>query len=203
MQPVIIHDSRNTSYRYPFGAVEAGSVVTLRCDVEGDGKEQVTLRLWQEGAGETLAAMQPETWKRRQEPSEQEETKTAAASRAAEKIAPGIKRRYACQITVPEKGCLLWYYFIIKTAEKTYYYGNNTAQLGGWGQQYDREPPSYQITVYDRGAATPDWMKQAVVYQIFPDRFNRGDVPLSQFSGKPNALLHGSWDDLPRYIKDP
>ena len=46
-------------------------------------------------------------------------------------------------------------------------------------------------------------MKQAVVYQIFPDRFNRGDVPLSQFSGKPNALLHGNWNDLPRYIKDP
>ena len=67
MQPVIVHDSRNTTYRYPFGAVEAGSVVTLRCDVEGDGTEQVTLRLWQEGAGETLYAMQPETWKRKQE----------------------------------------------------------------------------------------------------------------------------------------
>lgn len=66
MQPVIVHDSRNTTYRCPFGAVEAGSVVTLRCDVEGDGKERVTLRLWQEGAGETLVAMQSETWKRKQ-----------------------------------------------------------------------------------------------------------------------------------------
>ncbi|MBQ6743619.1 MAG: hypothetical protein IJR05_02540, partial [Acidaminococcaceae bacterium] len=73
MQPVIVHDSRNTTYRYPFGAVEAGSVVTLRCDVEGDGTEQVALRLWQEGAGETLYAMQAETWKRKQEIPKSEE----------------------------------------------------------------------------------------------------------------------------------
>ena len=75
MHPVVIHDSRNTTYRYPFGAVEAGSAVTLRCDVEGDGKEkEVMLRLWQEGAGETLVAMQPETWKRKQEAAEKEKT---------------------------------------------------------------------------------------------------------------------------------
>ena len=252
MQPVIIHDSRNTTYRYPFGAVEAGAVVTLRCDVEGDGTEQVSLRLWQEGTGETLYAMQPETWKRKQETEEeeklsekiitsdsdsektdaalsneidvpvagvagidavpakdvtemplQEETKTTAASDSLTSKTVRKNHRYVCQITAPQAGCLLWYYFIVKTKEKTYYYGNNNAQSGGRGQQYEQEPPSYQITVYDRGSATPDWMKQAVVYQIFPDRFNRGDVPLSQFSGKPNALLHGSWNDLPRYIKDP
>ena len=223
MRPVIVHDSRNTTYRYPFGAVEAGSVVTLRCEVEGDGTEQVTLRLWQEGAGETLVAMQQEKWKRKQEEEKeeklsdenvaltenateqslQEETKTTKASGSLTGKAVQKKRRYVCRISVPETGCLLWYYFIVKIKEKTYYYGNNTAQLGGWGQQYKQEPPSYQITVYDRGAVTPDWMKQAVVYQIFPDRFNRGDVPLSRFTGKPNALLHGNWYDLPRYIKDP
>jgi 4-alpha-glucanotransferase len=252
MQPVIIHDSRNTTYRYPFGAVEAGSVVTLRCEVEGDGTEQVTLRLWQEGAGETLHAMQQEKWKRKREAEEeeklfektmvsdsdsskteaalsdekdalmtgvtdidavpakdvterslQEETKTSAASDSLTGKAVQKKSRYVCQITVPQAGCLLWYYFIVKTKEKTYYYGNNTAQLGGWGQQYEQEPPSYQITVYDRDAVTPEWMKHAVVYQIFPDRFNRGNVPLSQFNGKSNALLHGNWHDLPRYIKDP
>ena len=223
MRPVIVHDSRNTTYRCPFGAVEAGSVVTLRCDVEGDGTEQVTLRLWQEGAGETLVAMQPETWKRKQDTEKEEnrpdeimasaentkellpkeETKTKKASDSLNRKEARKQRRYVCHITTPETGCLLWYYFIVKEADKIFYYGNNAARLGGWGQQYEQEPPSYQITVYDRGAVTPDWMKQAVVYQIFPDRFNRGDVPLSQFSGKPNALLHGNWNDLPRYIKDP
>ncbi|MBR4526076.1 MAG: hypothetical protein IKO69_02810, partial [Acidaminococcaceae bacterium] len=130
-RPVIVHDSRNTTYRCPFGAVEAGSVVTLRCDVEGDGTEQVTLRLWQEGAGETLVAMQPETWKRKQEtekeekqPDEnmaaavntkelslQEETKTTNASGSLTGKVIRKKCRYACRISVPETGCLLWYYF--------------------------------------------------------------------------------------------
>ena len=169
MQPVITHDSRNTTYRYPFGAVEAGSAITLRCDVEGDGKEKVILRLWQEGAGETLYTMQPETWKRKQEAAEKEKTlsveeavpmpddavidgapaktvtepvqneeiKTPAAFRIPPTKEVSEKRRYVCRIIMPDTGCLLWYYFIVKTAEKTYYYGNNTAQLGGWGQQYE------------------------------------------------------------------
>ncbi len=85
IQPVIVHDSRNTTYRYPFGAVEAGSVVTLRCDVEWDGTEQVTLRLWQESAGETLYAMQPETWKRKQE-TEKEEKLSEENIAAAESV---------------------------------------------------------------------------------------------------------------------
>ena len=128
MQPVIVHDSRNTTYRCPFGAVEAGSVVTLRCDVEGDGKERVTLRLWQEGAGETLVAMQSETWKRKQgaekeenrpdeiiaeaentkELSLQEETKTKKASDSLTRKEARKQRRYVCRITTPESGCLLW-----------------------------------------------------------------------------------------------
>ena len=190
MRPVITHDSRNTAFRYPFGAVEAGSVVILRCDVEGDGTEKVTLRIWQDGAGETLYAMKAD-------PSA-ETGDTLPASVAGKK-----RRSYQCNITVPEKGCLLWYYFKIETADKNFYYGNNRAQMGGFGELYEEEPPSFQITVFDRAAKTPDWLKHAVVYQIFPDRFNRGDVPLAQFSGKPNALLHGNWNDLPRYIKHP
>ena len=184
IQPVIIHDSRNTAYRFPFGAVQAGSTVTLRCEVEGDGTENVILRVWQEGAGECLYAMERENWLL---PPAQERK----------------KRKYVYRLAVPEQGCLLWYYFKVETAGKIFYYGNNREQLGGWGQSSEKEPPSFQITVYDRQAKTPDWLKHAVVYQIFPDRFNRGSVPLSQFGGKKNALLHGSWNDRPRYIKDP
>ena len=222
MQPVIIHDSRNTMYRFPFGAVQAGSTVTLRCEVEGDGTEKVILRVWQEGAGEALYVMEREEWKRPGEKETEEqpadaEKHAALQNDAAEKLIstgntepcllPSVhnrKRRiYVYRLTVPERGCLLWYYFKVETAEKILYCGNNGAQLGGWGQISDKEPPSFQITVYDRTANTPDWLKHAVVYQIFPDRFHRGNVPLTRFEGKKNALLHGNWNDLPRYIKDP
>ena len=32
----------------------------------------------------------------------------------------------------------------------------------------------FQITVYDRGFSAPEWLRGAVMYQIFPDRFARG-----------------------------
>lgn len=34
----------------------------------------------------------------------------------------------------------------------------------------------YDQIVYQSGYKTPDWMKNAVIYQIFPDRFYNGDV---------------------------
>ena len=174
MQPVIVHDSRNTTYRCPFGAVEAGSVVTLRCDVEGDGKERVTLRLWQEGAGETLVAMQSETWKRKQgaekeenrpdeiiaeaentkELSLQEETKTKKASDSLTRKEARKQRRYVCRITTPESGCLLWYYFIVKTGDKTFYYGNNAARVL---PDYGVRPGRGHAGLDETGCGVPDF----------------------------------------------
>ena len=34
-------------------------------------------------------------------------------------------------------------------------------------------PPDYQITVFARDFETPSWFRHGIVYQIFPDRFNR------------------------------
>ena len=34
----------------------------------------------------------------------------------------------------------------------------------------------YDLVVYKDGFETPDWMKNAVIYQIFPDRFYNGDT---------------------------
>ena len=35
---------------------------------------------------------------------------------------------------------------------------------------------TYDLTVYKKEFKTPDWMKNGVVYQIFPDRFYNGDT---------------------------
>ena len=58
--------------------------------------------------------------------------------------------RFSITITAPEKGCVLWYSFLAA------------------GEETSR----WQITVYEK-APVPDWWKDAVVYQIFPDRFAR------------------------------
>lgn len=76
--------------------------------------------------------------------------------------------------SLPEKPCIVWYYFICGGA----YYGNARDNLGGPGEIYAHEPPSYQITVYDPAYETPAWMGDGVMMQIMPDRFFRGgDFP--------------------------
>ena len=58
--------------------------------------------------------------------------------------------RFSLQLTTPAEPCVLWYSF----------------------QAGDEQTCEWQITVY-RHAAVPDWWKEGVVYQIFPDRFAR------------------------------
>lgn len=177
------HDSQNTFYRNPVGAAEAQSTVRLRLklelmDLQADTPAPaVKVRIWRERVGEELHELKPED-------------------------SVGNVMHYVANITMPEKGCLIWYYFVINLAgDVTRYYGNNNDRLGGIGCLTDHLPhQSYQITVFNKGAKTPDWFKHSVMYQIFPDRFYReGDklVP------KKGAVYHADWCDKPFYYKDP
>lgn len=100
---------------------------------------------------------------------------------------------YEYSFTAPSDPTLLFYYFRVETESGVYFYGSNSLMLGGQGEKYDYIPESkFQITVYDKDFKTPDWMKNAVVYQIFPDRFHRGkDTP---FHG-----IRRDWGDEPYY----
>ncbi len=171
------HNSHDSYYRSKFGAAEAGSFVRLAVSVyTREHIKQVLLRLWQEGAGEKLVPLT-----------------TACSDEDGDKY-------YSVNLQMPEKGCLLWYYFIIVGASGTVFYGNNHEQLGGEGMLLHHAPPSYQITVFNKGAKTPDWAKHSVMYQIFPDRFCREGNKLIEKKG---AVYHAAWTDQPCYFKDP
>jgi hypothetical protein len=169
------HDSRNIAYRSPFGAVKTGSKVTLRLKVENAQDDvHVFVRLWQEKAGEKLLPL----------------------------ILDSALALYTVSFTAPEEGSLLWYYFVVRQEGNTFYYGNNREQQGGVGVQAVQQPPSYQITVYDKDVVTPAWFKEAVVYQIFPDRFYKAPSQTATLEGKHDAVIHSAWDDKPYYCKD-
>jgi len=103
-------------------------------------------------------------------------------------------------LTLPETTGLLWYDFSFESNGKAYTYGTQSDHLGGEGQIYESSPPSYQITLYNPKRKSPKWYTQGIMYQIFPDRFNRGpDFSIDNFSG--NAMLHPNWNDSPHYFR--
>lgn len=103
---------------------------------------------------------------------------------------------YECTVEMPSSPGLILYYFYVCADGLTAYYGNNSHRTGGLGEVYSDLPRNlYQITVYDKDYKTPDWMKNAVVYHIFPDRFYR--CKETPFHG-----IKREWGDEPFYRPD-
>ena len=176
----MLHDSHSTDFRSPFGAVSCHTAITLRLAVDSKANqtvETVQLRLWQDGVGETLLAMAP----------------ASVASSLC---------WYEAVVEAPAMPGVIWYYFIVRQAGQSFYYGNNPAEIGGVGQLAVKPPPSYQISTYLAGSTTPGWFKQAVVYQIFVDRFFNGLPDGAVLNPRPGCLLHARWEDTPVYTRD-
>ena len=112
-------------------------------------------------------------------------------------------------ISVPEKPMLFWYDFIIHRPGGDARYGTSYDQLGGVGACYDGQPSSYQITVYDPAYQTPEFLRRAVVYQIFPDRFFRDEKAGHPGRSRkikaahPETVFHKKWDEAPFLDPDP
>lgn len=175
----ICHNSHSLFFRSPFGAVPCQAKIDLALEVNANEPvEAVTLRLWKYGRVEEKIAMPLVEWS-------------------------GKKKVYRTGITAPETPGWLWYFFIVEAAGKTCYYGNNERNLGGFGQVYDHEPPSFQVTVYAGDTATPDWFKDSVMYQIFVDRFCNGYEEGKILNPKQHCRIYQHWDDTPVYGTDP
>ena len=176
------HDSRNDLYRVPGGAITTGSPVYLRFRTYHNDVEDVTVRVWDTAAnGQTLYQMQ------------------LVASVAGDPYGYDY-----WQATIPARSepTVLWYRFIVRDGTDTDYYDDDNLFDGGWGAVYDDSPDySFQIDVYLPDFSTPDWMKNAVVYQIFPDRFANGNIKNDPASTDPsvygNTVVNNDWGDLP------
>lgn len=89
------------------------------------------------------------------------------------------------------------------------YYVKNASDYSGEGRisnvparigaDEERFPGAFQITVYRKDFRTPDWMKGALIYQIFPDRFARGSrfkrEDMDAGNDDPARILHDHWDE--------
>ncbi|MGG1400294.1 alpha-amylase family glycosyl hydrolase [Bacillus salipaludis] len=174
----LLHNTWDTAYRSPFGAVKTGDTVKLRLQAKkGDlTGAKVQLKNYNTGNISTLE-MKNAGWL--EQNGKQVEFWEASFN-------PGEKGVYG-------------YKFIARDGNALEEYGEDT-QEGGKGTASESNASLFQLTVFDPGFKTPDWMKEAVVYQIFPDRFFNGNKKNDE--AKSNArgdepIEHRSWNQLP------
>jgi glycosidase len=155
------HDSRNALYRTPGGAVPDDTPVTLRLRTFHDDVTAVTARVYSLNAnGQVLYPM-----------------RRAAADVSCYQASLASETCDFWEATLenadPDN---LWYRFIISDGADTDYYADNTPALdGGLGAPSD-DPidQSWALMVHVPGFEAPAWANDAVIYQIFPDRFANG-----------------------------
>lgn len=102
-----------------------------------------------------------------------------------------------CEITVAQPG-VYHYYFKMNADYNAICVKKQTNSSDAILTQYDGE--CYQLTVYEKGFSTPDFLKGGIFYQIFPDRFYpsgtpKGNVPDDRF-------LRSDWGGMPWFLPD-
>ena len=81
---------------------------------------------------------------------------------------------WSATLSVPFKG-EYDYYFVLSNGSNVAVYGDDDGYYGSGCVTDLTAVMPYDLVVYESGYETPDWMKNAVIYQIFPDRFFNGD----------------------------
>jgi glycosidase len=182
------HDSRDSLYRTPGGAVTAGTPVTLRLRTWAGDVTAVTLRLYNATtAAQSLLPMQVE----------------AAGVDCYDPAVPAGRNCDFWSVTLPDdQPAVDWYRFIVTDGSDTDYYADDTPALdGGLGAPSDDAVDnSWALTVYPAGFSTPDWMRNAVIYQVFPDRFANGrpnNDPATGDTRYDDPALELPWGTLP------
>ena len=116
---------------------------------------------------------------------------------------------FEATLTMPDTPMLFWYDFIVHKAGGELRYGNAPDQLGGVGAEVLGSPRSYQVTVYDPAYRTPAYLREGIIYQIFPDRyFRKVDHPTPEqrniiMQAHPEATFHECWNEAPALDIDP
>ncbi len=98
---------------------------------------------------------------------------------------------FDCEISLPTG--LYWYRFRYESAHGEFFVTRCDGSVG----HVSREGECWQQTVYDSSFSSPEWLYGGVIYQIFPDRFNKSatlknHIPTSRF-------LTDNWDKQPEF----
>ena len=161
----LYHIDTDLNYRNPLGSINLGSSATLRLRVCQNDVQQVQVLVWRTG-----------------DPLNAPSYTYSAAIAATDPTGPYD----LWQVIVPAPPTLIdqWYQFrLIDGATTNYYHplSGNTG-VGQWSSTLQN--PSWRLGTMPGDYAVPSWMKDAVIYQIFPDRFRNGSTTNNPVSGR-------------------
>ena len=200
---MFFHASRIDEYRSPFGAQPTDAEVTIRFDADKDSND-VTFCYSYGLYGFSYH--------------EEPMYKIECRGQDEDTI------RYETRLMLPHEPCLVFYWFRFRNVVKveseedsdvkdeivqTRYYvmEGDTEDASGKlyhepprvGADEDKYPYAWQITVYARDFKTPDHMKGALIYQIFPDRFARDSEftfeRMISASSREERVYHEDWNE--------
>ncbi|MEG0570422.1 MAG: alpha-amylase family glycosyl hydrolase, partial [Oscillospiraceae bacterium] len=115
---------------------------------------------------------------------------------------------WSYEFVAPPTPCVVFYTFSFSANNHDYILcaANSTGQADSVILPENAEDNlinPFQITIYDKDFITPDWVKNGVMYQIFPDRFCRGNKT-NLINGKKyheqlgrTIIAHENWDEEP------
>ncbi|MDY0125139.1 MAG: alpha amylase N-terminal ig-like domain-containing protein, partial [Anaerolineaceae bacterium] len=180
------HDSRDSIYRTPGGPVTTGTEVILRLRAAQGDLTEAKLRLYNDRTNvQSILPM------------------TIAYS-------DGTYDWWQAVVPASADPTVYWYRFIAIDGTDTDYYEDDAARTMGWGEAFDEtQDYSYQLTVYAPDFETPDWIKNAIVYQVFPDRFRDGDPTNNKPAGtffydeEGGTVYRSNTTDWNTYVCDP
>ena len=148
------HISTKSYFRNPLGAVKCGESIRIRIN---SPKSLDAVYFILENDGQYL--------------------ETGMTPLGERTIASGeIVYPYEATITAPDVHGVCYYSFKILDGAETFFVGCNSERNTGGSYACQENPRGFQLTVYDETFATPKWCKEGVMYQIFPDRFKRGNI---------------------------
>lgn len=196
-----VHNSRSLAYRRPFGAVSIDTAVrfSLRVEPQGDSVQAVYLcyAYGLDSFSESRLRL------RRQ-------TKLGKNENCEDKNISGDIDSvwYSAVCDMPSEPGLFFYWFEIEVNNSRTWYTADLEKKDGCGRfsptrpyflpGESMTPAPFQVTVHLRNFSVPSWLPGAVMYQIFPDRFNRGSdyspEKMIEAGNYPERIWHHEWD---------
>lgn len=170
----IHYNAWQADYKQPFGALQVGNDVSFTLKVDCQDVTQVAVGITKLDENTVFYPLD---------------------------VVENVSATYSGKVKITTSGLYHYYFRVRRANNPTLYFGHLHGGDGCETTDVTKVAP-FQLTCYDHQVPRPEWYRNAVFYQIFPDRFFNGN-PRGEISGKkPNTFIYATTNDRPMYIFD-